>query len=428
MEMTTKNAGGAVDAGTRELVDAIQRLSLAQTVGEVQEIVRTAARRLCGADGATFVLRDGDRCYYADEDAISPLWKGQRFPLESCISGWVMDHAAPVVIEDIYADDRIPHDAYRPTFVQSLAMVPIRSSAQPIGAIGNYWSSHHRAGPDEVERLQALADATAVAMTNVALWSDMEARVAERTAGLNEALKLNERLLGTLAHELRNTVGGSRGLLEYVLEERPDLGGDVREELQLAHRSVVDALRIVDEQLDLAKRRATQLAPKAADVPVATILAELAATYRAMRRNDAVALVVDPVAPGVALRTDAHLLKQVLRNLVSNALKFTDAGEVRLSAAAGPAEGEVTLTVSDTGLGIAPGDQERIFQEFAQVDDVQTGRPAGTGLGLPFVRRVTAQLGGRLELDSAPGRGSAFRVTLPRDLGRAAAVAVAVPT
>jgi signal transduction histidine kinase len=242
----------------------------------------------------------------------------------------------------------------------------------------------------------------------------MEARVAERTAGLNAALQLNERLLGTLAHELRNTVGGSRGLLEYVLEETDDLSDDLREELGLAHQSVVDALRIVDEQLDLAKRRATQLAPKPADVPVASVLGELAATYRALRRNDAVALVVDPVAEDVALRTDVHLLKQVLRNLVSNALKFTDTGEVRLSAAVGPGPGEVTLAVADTGLGIAPADQERIFEEFEQVDDDQSGRPVGTGLGLPFVRRVTAQLGGRLELDSVPGRGSVFRVTLPR--------------
>lgn len=400
--------------GTRELVDAIQRLSLAQTVGEVQEIVRTTARRLCGADGATFVLRDGDRCYYADEDAISPLWKGQRFPLDSCISGWAMRERRPAVIEDIYADDRIPHDAYRPTFVRSLVMVPIRR-AQPIGAIGNYWQSPHHATDAEVELLQALADATAVAMTNVALWSDMEARVAERTAGLQEALKLNERLLGTLAHELRNTVGGSRGLLEFALERHGgSLDDELHEELTLAHRSVVDALRIVDEQLDLAKRRAGQLAPRPTDVRVDALLSDLAATYRALRRNAAVTLVVDAVAPDVTLRTDAHLLTQVLRNLVSNALKFTDAGEVRLSAAAGPGAGEVTLTVADSGVGIAPDDTQRIFEEFAQVDDVQQGRPAGTGLGLPFVRRVTTQLGGRLELESTPGLGSTFRVTLPR--------------
>ena len=414
-DTTSDATPSAVDAGTRELIDAVQRLSLAQTVGEVQEIVRTTARRLCGADGATFVLRDGDRCYNADEDAISPLWKGQRFPLDSCISGWAMREGRPAVIEDIYVDDRIPHDAYRPTFVQSLAMVPIRR-AQPIGAIGNYWSARHHATPKEVELLQALADATAVAMTNVGLWSDIETRVAERTAGLDEALKLNERLLGTLAHELRNTVGGSRGLLELALERSDaDLDAELREELDLAHRSVVDALRIVDEQLDLAKRRAHELAPRSADVPVADLLAELATTYRALRRNDAVALVVDPVEPRMILRTDAHLLKQVLRNLVSNALKFTDAGEVRLTARLGPGAGEITLAVADTG-GIAPADQTRIFEEFAQVDAEQDGRPAGTGLGLPFVRRVSAQLGGRLEFESERGRGSTFRVTLPRDL------------
>jgi hypothetical protein len=120
------------------------------------------------------------------------------------------------VIEDIYVDDRIPHDAYRPTFVRSLTMVPIRR-VDPIGAIGNYWRSHHRASPEEVELLRALADATAVAMENVALWSDIEKRVAERTAVLDAALKVNERLLGTMTHELRNAVGACQGLLELVL-------------------------------------------------------------------------------------------------------------------------------------------------------------------------------------------------------------------
>ena len=113
------------------------------------------ARELCGADGATFVLRDDDRCFYADEDAIAPLWKGKRFPMEACISGWVMIHREAVAIGDIYADARIPADAYRPTFVKSLAMVPIRTKA-PIGAIGNYWASHHEVSEDDEKR--AVAD------------------------------------------------------------------------------------------------------------------------------------------------------------------------------------------------------------------------------------------------------------------------------
>jgi putative nucleotidyltransferase with HDIG domain len=157
----------------RELVAAIQRLSLARSIPEVQAIVRASARRLTNADGATFVLRDNEQCYYADEDAISPLWKGQRFPLEACISGWSMLNRRPAVIEDIYADDRIPHDAYRPTFVKSLAMVPIRT-LDPVGAIGNYWATRHRPTEEEVELLQALADSTAVAMENVRAYQELE--------------------------------------------------------------------------------------------------------------------------------------------------------------------------------------------------------------------------------------------------------------
>ena len=156
-----------------ELIATIQRLSIARSLVEIQELVRTAARRLTGADGATFVLRDNGQCYYADEDAISPLWKGQRFPMQACISGWAMLHKTPAVIEDIYEDDRIPHDAYRPTFVQSLVMIPIRQ-LDPIGAIGNYWATPHRASNREVELLQALADSTAVAMENVRVYEELD--------------------------------------------------------------------------------------------------------------------------------------------------------------------------------------------------------------------------------------------------------------
>lgn len=146
-------------------------------------VVRVAARELTGADGATFVLREGHQCFYADENAISPLWKGRRFPMEACVSGWSMLHREPAVIEDIYKDARIPADAYRPTFVRSLAMVPIRT-LDPIGAIGVYWARRHRPTPDEVKLMQALADTTAVALENVRVYSELEHRVRDRTAEL----------------------------------------------------------------------------------------------------------------------------------------------------------------------------------------------------------------------------------------------------
>ncbi|MGA9752126.1 MAG: PAS domain S-box protein [Acidobacteriota bacterium] len=168
----------------RDLARVVQELAAARDLPDVAEVVRRTARRLVGADGVTFVLRDGDQCHYVEEDAIGPLWKGMRFPLEECISGWTMLHREPAVIEDIYADARIPHDAYRPTFVRSLAMVPIRRE-EPIGAIGGYWAERRLPTQDEVAILQALADATARAIENVQLYEELERRVAERTAQLN---------------------------------------------------------------------------------------------------------------------------------------------------------------------------------------------------------------------------------------------------
>ena len=179
--------------GMERLVQAVQELSLAHDLADIQRIVRHAAREITMCDGATFVLRDGEHCYYADEDAIEPLWKGRRFPLEACISGWSMLNREAAVIPDIYADSRIPHEAYRPTFVKSLVMVPIRQ-LDPIGSIGNYWAHHRKPTVREVELLQALADSTSVAIAHVKILSELEQRVTERTAELSEANLRNEQL------------------------------------------------------------------------------------------------------------------------------------------------------------------------------------------------------------------------------------------
>src|SRR5262245_32985478 len=208
-------------AGVDGLVEVVQRLAMARDVVAVREIVRRAARRLTGADGATFVLRDGDRCHYVDEDAIAPLWKGQRFPMSACISGWSMLNRQPAVIEDIYTDDRIPHDAYRPTFVKSLVMVPIRT-LDPVGAIGNYWAKPHRPTRAEVKLLQALADTTAVALENVRVFEELEQRVRARTAELEDANRrleaINREL--TAAHQQADRVfrAYAQGLPGTVLD------------------------------------------------------------------------------------------------------------------------------------------------------------------------------------------------------------------
>src|SRR5215216_3509535 len=102
-------------ADPSRVLEIVQELSLSRDLDGVMAVIRTHVRSLINADGVTFVLREGGQCYYAEEDAIAPLWKGQRFPLDACIPGWVMLNGAPAVLPDVYADARIPADAYRPT-------------------------------------------------------------------------------------------------------------------------------------------------------------------------------------------------------------------------------------------------------------------------------------------------------------------------
>ena len=143
-------------------------LAQVQTVPELADLVRTQARAAAGADGATFVVREADRCFYVDEDSIAPLWKGQRFPITACISGWAMLHDSVVVIPDISRDDRVPLEAYRPTFVRSLLMVPVGHEPS-VAAIGVYWADEHHATEEEQRRVLAVADLAAATLDRIGL-------------------------------------------------------------------------------------------------------------------------------------------------------------------------------------------------------------------------------------------------------------------
>jgi GAF domain-containing protein len=142
--------------GWKLLSVAEERLERAGSRDGIIEVVRSTARAVCGADGVTFVLREGELCHYVEEDAIGPLWKGQRFPMSACISGWAMNHAQTAVIEDIFADPRIPHDAYRPTFVKSLIMTPVGEDF-PVAAIGAYWRDKRKFTDREVMAVKTLS-------------------------------------------------------------------------------------------------------------------------------------------------------------------------------------------------------------------------------------------------------------------------------
>ncbi len=128
--------------------------------------MRASARALCSADGVTFVLREYSFCHYVEEDAIGPLWKGQKFPMTSCISGWAMLNNKTAVVPDIFADPRIPHDVYRKTFVKSLIMAPVGMNT-PLAAMGAYWRDQGQFSPREIAAVETLAGYVGAAMTRV---------------------------------------------------------------------------------------------------------------------------------------------------------------------------------------------------------------------------------------------------------------------
>ena len=148
------------------LEEVSARFAAARMQDDVIAVVRATARQALGADGVTFVLRDGDFCHYIEEDAIGPLWKGKKFPIAACISGWAMLNNQTAAISDIYVDKRIPHDAYRSTFVRSLIMVPVRVES-PIGAIGAYWRTRRTFKPEDIKAVEMMAEFAGNALRRV---------------------------------------------------------------------------------------------------------------------------------------------------------------------------------------------------------------------------------------------------------------------
>lgn len=150
------------------LMDASERLADAGSLDEVVEVLRQTARKAIGAEGIAVVIREGERCFYAAEDAISPLWAGNRFDLGVCVSGWAMQHLETVAIPDIAHDDRVPLETYQGTFVRSLLMAPI-GKPRAIAALGAYWSEVRDHDPETIRRLESLARLAAIAIDKARL-------------------------------------------------------------------------------------------------------------------------------------------------------------------------------------------------------------------------------------------------------------------
>ncbi len=389
------------------LVKAVQDLSLARDLDAVIDIVRRAARELSDADGASFILRDGDFCHYVDEDAIGPLWKGRHFPVTSCISGWAMTHGRATAIKDIYADERIPHDAYRPTFVQSLVMAPIRAES-PIGAIGIYWAQRHAASDAEIELLQALANSTSVALENVLLYRDLEQRVADRTEQLALANEELETFSYSVSHDLQAPLRHITGYSDLLVKEHAEtLDEESRAWLARIKVSAETMAQLIQALLRLS--RFTRVELRRTQVDLSAMAREQAALLR--EENPGRRVEVE-IADGLIAEGDEELLRVVLQNLLANAWKFTSRQEtahIGFGAVRQP-DGSPAYFVRDNGAGFDLERADKLFGPFQRLHAVKDF--PGSGVGLATVKRIIHRHGGNVWAEAAVDRGATFFYTL----------------
>jgi signal transduction histidine kinase len=273
---------------------------------------------------------------------------------------------------------------------------------------------------EEINRRQAEADQLTRELgdTNrgvVALYAELD----ERAEQLKQASELKSRFLSNMSHEFRTPLNSILALCR-ILIDRIDGDLSVEQERQIGYirKSADSLLELVNDLLDLAKVEAGKLEVKSVEFSVADLFGGLRGALKPLTVHAAVELLFAPVPTDMILYTDEGKVAQILRNFISNALKFTERGTVRVSVSLDASGDLVRFEVQDTGIGIAPEHRERIFEEFVQIEGQLQRKARGTGLGLPLSRKLAELLGGHVEVHSELGQGSTFALIVPTTLGQ----------
>ena len=263
---------------------------------------------------------------------------------------------------------------------------------------------------------QLAEQALSLDMKNSALQSAQE-QLQQRAVELESASRYKSEFLANMSHELRTPLNSSLILAKLLSDNTPgNLSDEQVRFAQTIYSAGNDLLHLINDILDISKVEAGKLELVPEDVPVRRVVEGLARTFEPLARQKSLEFRID-VAPDVpaAINTDRQRMEQILKNLLSNAVKFTDAGAVTLSVLT-TSDGAVAFRVQDSGIGIAPDQQDKIFDAFHQADGTTSRRFGGTGLGLSISRDLTRLLGGGISVSSAPDQGSVFTLTLPRGL------------
>ncbi len=411
-----------VEDRTRELTESLeQQTATSEVLGiiassptdlqPVLDALAERAARLCEANSAQIYRADGNILKLAAYHGSLPAT--EEIPiLRSAVSGRVFLDRRTIHIDDLAAEVETEFPAAKEAQGRfghrTLLATPLLREGVALGVIGIRRTEVRPFTDKQIALLKTFADQAVIAIENVRLFQEIQ----DKNEQLEAANRHKSQFLANVSHELRtplnSIIGFTRIVQRRIGAQIPDLQ---KENLQKVLVSSEHLLNLINELLDLAKIESGRMEVYAETFQLNDVVRMATSTVEPMLKDGRVRLVTE-IAPDIPpLKTDRDKLKQAVLNLLSNAAKFTEKGEIKV--AAWQENGNVKLTVSDTGIGMKKEALDYIFEEFRQADMSSTRKYGGTGLGLAIVRRFINLMGGDIAVESEVGKGSKFTITIP---------------
>jgi signal transduction histidine kinase/CheY-like chemotaxis protein len=382
----------------------------------LQTLVESAAR-LCQADQATIARQIDGVFYRAEGYGFSPEYmeyvKDIPVRLErGTLTGRVLLERRVIHVPDVLNDpDYTWAKAQELGGFRTVLGVPMLREGVPVGVLALTRSQVRPFTDKQIELVSTFADQAAIAIENVRLFDEIQ----EKNRQLQQASEYKSQFLASMSHELRTPLNAIIGLTDMMVSHAPRFGTEkAQEPLQRVHRAGTHLLGLINQVLDLSKIEAGKLELNPQLVELSPLIEEVTGTARQLAEQNKDRLIVDVQENLGALTVDPMRLRQILLNLLSNACKFTKEGAVTLRARKVANGGRwIEFAVADTGIGMTPEQEAKLFAEFTQADATTAQRFGGTGLGLAITRKLARLMGGDVTVTSEPGKGSVFTVRLP---------------
>ena len=399
----------------RALGDVSQAVNSTIDLETVLSTIVAKAVQLSGTEaGAIYVFDAASqefrlRATYGMDDAIIAELRDRHVQIGESAIGEAARQRLPVQISDVQNDQSaLVLDVIVRAGFRALLTVPLLGADRIVGALVVRRREPGAFPQHTVELLQTFAAQSVLAIENANLFTEVE----EKSHQLEMASQHKSQFLANMSHELRTPLNAVLGYTELILD---DVYGEMPEKARVVldriQRNGKHLLGLINDVLDLSKIEAGQLTLALAAYSMGEVVASVHSAVELLAREKHIALKIELASDLPPAHGDGRKLTQVLLNLVGNAIKFTDEGEVAIKALA--ANGSITVSVRDLGPGITEVDQAKIFQEFQQADLAITREKGGTGLGLTISKRIVELHGGRIWVESRPGEGSTFSFTLP---------------